>query len=172
MNVFNEEQKFRQWWLYAILAFGFLEITTLSLWASKKTNEPEAEWAIYIGGGVIALLTCIFWLSNLKTRIDASGITLHYQPFVWGQKQWLWGEVKHAYLRKYSPLWEYGGWGVRHTLSNGKAYNVKGEYGLQLELNNGKKILIGTQQVELMKSALTELKATNHIDCIDLNPAA
>lgn len=60
MHVFNEVQKFRQWWLYAILAFAFLEITTLSLWASKKMSDPEAEWGLYIGGAWLYYLPASF----------------------------------------------------------------------------------------------------------------
>ena len=75
------------------------------------------------------------------------------------------GTVKHFGIEVYNLQ------GKRlQSYPTGDPNNIDVAYGF--ELNNGKKILIGTQQVELMKSALTELKATNHIDCIDLNPAA
>lgn len=49
-------------------------------------------------------------------------------------------------MRTYSPIKEYGGWGYRITLKNGKAFNVTGNKGIQLVLKSGKKLLIGTQQ--------------------------
>ena len=36
----------------------------------------------------------------------------------------------------------------------GKAYNVRGRYGIQLELINGSKILIGTQKTEQAKEVV------------------
>ena len=45
---------------------------------------------------------------------------------------------------KHDPRQGYGGWGVRFIRS-GRAYTVSGNLGVQLELSNGKGLLIGTQ---------------------------
>ena len=55
-----------------------------------------------------------------------------------------WKDIEECYVRQYSPLREYGCWGIRFGL-NGKAYNVKGNKGIQVKLKSGKKILFGTQ---------------------------
>lgn len=167
--IFKETQKFRQWWLYAILAFAFGEVLVISLWAEKSTGETNARWGILIGGGAIVLVAALLFFTRMNTRIDVNGIRVMYKPFVWGEKQWTWGEVQKAYVRQYSPLWEYGGWGVRYTINNGKAYNVRGDFGLQLELTNGKKILLGTQQPDELKRVLQNIKTNTPIQAIELN---
>jgi len=58
-----------------------------------------------------------------------------------------------VFVRKYSPLFEYGGWGLRWSL-NGKAVNVRGNMGIQVVLKNGSRILIGTSNPEDAKMAL------------------
>lgn len=62
-------------------------------------------------------------------------------------------EVQKFYIRSYSPLKEFGGYGIR-TNKGGTAYNVSGKKGLQLELKGGKKFLIGTQKPELLLMAI------------------
>lgn len=52
--------------------------------------------------------------------------------------------IRHSEVRTYSPLKEYGGWGIRYG-SNGKAYNVSGNQGVQLEFRDGKRLLVGSQ---------------------------
>jgi len=53
----------------------------------------------------------------------------------------------------YSPISDYGGWGIRYG-SIGKAYNVSGNRGVQLELLNGERILIGSQKPEELAAAI------------------
>ena len=53
---------------------------------------------------------------------------------------------------------EYGGWGYRISPRNGKAFNIKGSWGLQLVLSNGDKLLLGTQKPEELKKAIEQLK--------------
>lgn len=102
--------------------------------------------------GVILLVT----FTQLHTEVSDEGIAYKMRPF---HRQWRripWNEIQTAYVREYKPLREYGGWGVRIGL-NGKAYNVKGNQGLQVELVSGQKILIGTQRPEELQSVLDEL---------------
>ena len=61
--------------------------------------------------------------------------------------------------RTYRPLLEYGGWGIRYApFGKGWAYNVHGSQGVQLELTNGKRILIGSQRAEELARAIGEAK--------------
>jgi hypothetical protein len=68
----------------------------------------------------------------------------------------LWEQVKRAYIRQYNPIKEYGGWGLKWSSTNA-AYNIMGNVGLQLVLQNGKKILIGTQKPEELRSFLISI---------------
>jgi len=95
---------------------------------------------------------------KLKTRIDETGIHFRFIPFHFKNKVIPWSTIEKGYIRSYEAISEYGGWGMKGgklwRKSNGVAYNVKGDVGLQLELKNGKKILIGTQRQEEMKRVL------------------
>ena len=88
-------------------------------------------------------------LSSLKlyTRIDAMGVHFRMKPFHFKEQTIPWEDIDQIHVRKYSPILEYGGWGMRYG-RNGKAFNVRGNYGIQIVKKNGKKVLIGTQRPE------------------------
>jgi hypothetical protein len=71
----------------------------------------------------------------------------------------LWHEISEAYVRKYDAISEYGGWGLKvgafWRKSKGIAINVSGDTGIQLELKNGKKILIGTKLEDQAKQVIS-----------------
>jgi hypothetical protein len=58
-----------------------------------------------------------------------------------------WNQLESCSVRTYSPLGEYGGWGIKYGLGGaGKVYNVRGNQGLQLVFKDGSRLLIGTQK--------------------------
>ncbi|MBQ4803289.1 hypothetical protein J8L88_10555 [Aquimarina sp. MMG015] len=72
--------------------------------------------------------------------------------------QYDWGSIKQLYIRKYDPIYEYGGWGIRMNIrGKGKAFNISGNIGLQLEFLNNKKLLIGTNKPEKLSEALKKI---------------
>jgi hypothetical protein len=74
-------------------------------------------------------------------------------PFHLSFKKMPFIQIKKYEARTYSPLGEYGGWGIRYGFE-GKAYNVSGNRGVQLELVNGKRLLIGSQSPEELVKAI------------------
>ena len=54
---------------------------------------------------------------------------------------------------EYSPLKEYGGWGIKYGFK-GKAYNVRGNKGVKIFLKNGLNIMFGSQKKNDLAKAL------------------
>ncbi len=100
-------------------------------------------------------MNALFIFSRLKTKIDSIGVGITFQPFINKAKIFRWDEIEKAYVRKYNPLWEYGGWGIRYRW-NSRAYNTSGNIGLQLILKTGKKVLIGTLKPDDMELFLNK----------------
>ena len=61
--------------------------------------------------------------------------------------------IKECGARRYNPLLEYGGWGIRYG-PHGQAYNIRGNWGIQFELQDGSPLLIGTQKPQEFAAAL------------------
>jgi hypothetical protein len=145
MRVFEEKQQFRQWWLIAILS---ITIGGIILNIYNKT-----EGFRNIGSNKLKVITLIItiiiiasiFILELRTKIDSKGISANFDPFPFFKRHYNWSEIDKIYVRKYSALTEYGGWGIR-GFTEAKAYNVSGNYGIQIVTNENKSFLIGTQK--------------------------
>ena len=80
---------------------------------------------------------------------------MHYQffPIHLKERTIPFGDIESFKARKYSPLKEFGGWGIRFGFE-GKAYNISGEEGLQLVLKNERKVLFGSQKAKELEKAM------------------
>ena len=92
---------------------------------------------------------------RLITEVRDDGIYVRLTPFPFRRIPF--EEISSATVRRYRPLVEYGGYGIRYGLS-GMAYNADGVWGVQLVLANGKKILIGSQRSEDLAVTLNAMK--------------
>lgn len=164
MHPYTETQRFNQWWIKVILAIPVFEILAFAL--NDYQTKGDIESGSLVGLLVIGLVILLLWVMNLSTRIDETGIQFRFFPLHLKTQTIQWNEIQSAAIREYSPLKEYGGWGIRYSFSNGKAYNVKGKRGLQLVLNNGKKILIGTSERDRLQNYLNDLKKTHSITAL------
>ena len=108
--------------------------------------------SIIIMGGLIALVM----FSKLTTEVSTSGVTFRMTPFHGKPRHVSWDEIESCVVRKYSPLKEFGGWGIRIGMQ-GTAYNVKGNMGFQFQTHEGKRILIGTQRPDDLNNVLEHL---------------
>ena len=163
MEAYIEEQKFNQPWLKLAIIIPFVTVISGFFLGNPKGMQTTG---LIISFSILGLITALFYYAKLVTKMDEKGITIRFYPF---QRYYYfvgWHEIETAVIRKYKPIAEYGGWGIRYSQKNGKAYNVSGNNGLQLELKSGKKFLIGTQKVPAMQNSLDVLKNTYAISCI------
>lgn len=145
--IYHEIQRFRQWWLLitVVAATAWVLFTIINY-------GREDNWA-YIG--IFALIMPLLLLLSMKmeTKITDTGVHVSMFPLLMRTRHFEWSDIDKAYMRTYQPLKEYGGWGIKGTGSN-RAYNVSGKEGLQLELKDGRRILIGTQKPQEMDEVL------------------
>ena len=147
MRVFKEEQRITQTWLMTLICIIVI-FTTITF--TKNFINDKIDFLSYLYMLSVVLIPCILiFIFKLKTRIDETGIHYQFYPIHLKMKSILWKDIKHAETRTYHALLEYGGWGLRNGFFFGKkgtAINIKGNMGIQLILNDNKKILIGTQK--------------------------
>jgi hypothetical protein len=123
-----------------------------------ETEEPWPVWALPLSIGGIAinvLVTLVLMFARLRTRLDTTALYVKFFPFHLRYKKIAFDEIAAVYARTYQPLGEFGGWGIRWGIG-GRAYNVSGNRGVQLELKNGKKLLIGSQRPTELAALLQE----------------
>ncbi|RLD77813.1 MAG: hypothetical protein DRJ15_12800 [Bacteroidetes bacterium] len=158
---FNETQRFRQIWIFLIIlitigGWGYAVFTSIT--AEQETEKARSDLTMILLS--IIPLALIFLLLKLKlaTRVRNDGIYFRFSPFHRKEKHIRPDEINTFEVRKYKPISEYGGWGIRvRGGKRGIAYNVSGNMGLQLYLKNGKKTLIGTQKPVELQKAMEEM---------------
>lgn len=154
MILFSEKQRFTQWWLWLILVVVMLDPFYLLLKDPASGKDP---WAIFFNLIVPALIVVLFRLLCLETRISDEAIQFRFFPFQRKFRNISKAALSKAYVRRYRPLMDYGGWGIRWNLmGKGSAYNVSGNEGMQLEYKNGRKLLIGTREPEKVAQVLLQ----------------
>lgn len=167
MNVFSETQRAMRIWLIALMGLvwtAFMVFTVLAVnsqliqgipFGSKPMPDTMLIIFLIAFNILFMLLETLIVILKLEVHIDSSGIRYSYFPFL-RRRTIAKEEVAFAWVRKYKPIKEYGGWGYR-TLFRQKAYNVWGKWGIQIIMKNNKSLLLGTQQPEEAARVLKHL---------------
>jgi len=146
--LFSETQHFSKWIFILVIAITVFAVTFNLIVTDKNPGSSLCE------GDMISIvmlsfflpmsLTALIFLMKLQTTVYPDCICIRFFP-LWSRKIGF-DQIMQCYAREYKPILEYGGWGIRGSFSKGKAYNARGNKGVQLILKNGKKILIGSQK--------------------------
>jgi hypothetical protein len=146
--LFSETQHFSKWIFILVIALTtFAIILNLSIGREtfKDLSFKSDSIAIVILSFFLPIsLTALIFLMKLQTIVKHDCICIRFSPL--STKKIGFDQIMQCYAREYKPILEYGGWGIRGSFSKGKAYNARGNKGVQLILKNGKKILIGSQK--------------------------
>lgn len=167
---FSEVQKFSNpgLWIFIPVVFTIAIAPTLVILYSQLVldlpyGENPTNTMSLILILVILMIMCIgtlllFKKMKLVVEIKSDGVYYRYPPFILKSKRFLKSEIDTFEIRKYKPIKEYSGWGIRNSWGRyGSAFNVKGNIGLQLYLKNGKKVLFGTQRPDALKKAMHKM---------------
>lgn len=173
---FREEQKFGSIPLYISMGLIYLGVLGILVYGlvmqfmlkQQWKDEPISDDGMIVMAVLIPIIIIVSALllfgTKLIIEVNRLGISYSYPPFIRKPKLISKGLVKRYEIRKYKPIMEYGGWGIRTTQATGLkkskagiAYNVKGNIGLQLHLKSGERILFGTQREEALKRAMKKL---------------
>jgi len=139
--IFREVQRFNQVWLWLLIL-----LITVGAWYTGLVQilqkrpvgrNPAPDWAIVILWIIFGLgFPVLFYFLKLITEVRYDGLYICYFPLQFSFRKISWTELKKYEVRTYHPIREYGGYGIRMG-KHGKAYNVSGHKGVQLELVNG-----------------------------------
>lgn len=159
---FTEKQRFTQWWIWLLFLFIIgtfgAAIVMQVIYHKDFGDNPMSDIGLFIGL-TLSLIALIFFRSlKLETIIDNQGVKVRFYPFRRKFLEIPWSLIQTAEVRKYSPMSEFGGWGVRGIKSD-RALTVSGRHGLQLVLTDGRKLLIGTLKFKELEQVI---KTTIH----------
>jgi hypothetical protein len=157
ITLFSEEQRFRhpllQILISILVAMSWLLFIYQVIYKKPfgSNSAPNAVvWTIWLVFGIAFPL--FFLVLRMTTEVLEDAVVVRFIP---GNRRLIRLEAIQSFAaREYRPMREYGGWGIQHSRKHGTAYSVSGNRGVQLVLNNGKRILIGSQEADRLADAL------------------
>jgi hypothetical protein len=168
--LFKEEQQYRQRWIWILLLLSVTVVIVFMIYVMYQQlirgnpvgNSPMPnDVLIWFGPFIIALMAALvflFKILKLSVRIDPRFLHIRFFPFF--KREIPVADIVKWQARQYRPILEYGGWGIRYWFG-GKAYNISGNQGVQLEFLGGKKLLIGSRRADEFAAAIHEAKSLN-----------
>ena len=157
--LFEEEQSFRQPWLWALMGATLVLLVVVFGFVLFQPPEQPGFLQGVITLGIVTVVeiaaAVLLYVLKLTVRVDAGGLHARFFPLV--KKDIPLEQIARWEARTYRPLLEYGGWGIRCGWK-GMAFNVSGNRGVQLEFTSGRRLLIGSQRPEELAAAISQAK--------------
>jgi len=164
---FREVQGFRQWWLWVLLPatalgtiglFGYgiyTQIIEGNPWGDRPMSDAGLLTTAIATTILVAGVAALILSARLTTEVRSDGLHIRFFPLKW--KAINFDTIASYEARTYRAIRDYGGYGIRWGRA-GKAYIVGGNEGLQLMLNDGRKILIGSRRAGELEAAMRTWK--------------
>ena len=156
--VFHEVQHFSRVWFVIPVVVAAIAVGTLGAglaWYSDSLQVPTFVAGHLLVVGSMVAMAFLLAVAALVTEVRDDGLHVRFRG-LFVRRTISFADVTACEPRKYSPIWEYGGWGVRWTPWRGRAYNARGHRGVQLTLSRGKRLLIGSQRPDDLAQAIRD----------------
>ncbi|QLC50282.1 hypothetical protein HWN40_08530 [Methanolobus zinderi] len=159
VTFFREEQKFRQLWIrifvLLLLVFVWYGAIQQLIFGISFGNNPASDPVMFLLLIVFGILFPAFMLSlKMVTEVRNDGLYIRFYPIHRSFRRFTFESIRSYEVRDYSPLKDYGGWGIRFG-PKGQAYNVSGSKGVVLVLEDGKRLMVGSKQPDELAAAIS-----------------
>ncbi|HNQ13514.1 MAG TPA: hypothetical protein PKM16_09940 [Bacteroidia bacterium] len=164
-TLFEEQQFFRQTWLWSLLSIIIVLFISLSLIPNHSSNNNDQSLLIYILLILFIGILILFYKTNLQVRISSSGINYRWVPFNKNFKIVSFSEIDQIQFKTYKAIREFGGWGYRIGIK-ATANTVSGNKGIYIQFKSKKKraLLLGSNKTEELRNVLNDLANKNIVN--------
>jgi hypothetical protein len=156
---FIEVQRFRRWWIAVLLGitgavvwWGFVTQIVLGRdWGGDPAPDAVVWllWAVFGVGFPVWM-----WTLGVRTGVDGSGVHVRWIAFPL-RRDFPFADIARHEAVTYQPIREFGGWGWRRGRQGRVAHTVRGVEGVELELRDGRRVLIGSQRPQELAAAIS-----------------
>ena len=162
-----EVQRFQQPWLWIVVGalsgliigvFGYGLVQQL-VFGRPWGDHPLSDTALLVVAAINILafgigLPLSLMLLKLVTEVTRHEIFIALSPIV--RRHIRFQEIRSLRAKTYRPIRDYGGWGYRAGRKGSRAYNARGDRGVEIELRDGRIVMIGSQQAEALERAIRD----------------
>ncbi|MGO4885506.1 MAG: DUF6141 family protein [Bryobacteraceae bacterium] len=153
MADFREEQRFEWFWpaIFCIPALVVGYGLYKEVWLKQPFLSPSLLWPAFVVSIVVAV-----WLAWMKlvTEVRTDGLYIDFVG-LWPERTIPWDQIRSVEVRKYRPVRDFGGWGVRWA-ARGIVYHARGNRGARLVLESGERVLVGSERPDELVRAIAQ----------------
>ena len=150
MSPYHEEQHFHGG-ILGVLVAAIVVVAVVTV-VEVVAGRPAEVWLVVVGPLVVLVVAVLLSLSHLDVDVTEVGVMIAFR-YVWPARRIAFDDIVGLEVRRYNPLLEYGGWGVRLG-PKGWAYVTSGNGGVQLRLRKGLPVLIGSAHPHKLEEAI------------------
>lgn len=160
-ELFQEEQ----WFPPAVgVVLGGTAAAAAVAMAFDKTRR--ATWARQLLAGAGGLLGLTGLFAPMRTRVTTDGLSITFGLPRWIQIRIAAADISSVEAVTYSPLLEFGGWGIRVGADGTRAYSARGNQGVRIATEK-RRYLIGSMRAEELAAALRRVSGALQMESTD-----
>lgn len=116
-------------------------------------SQPGPDWSVWLLWAVFGLVfPAMFYIMRLVVEVRADHVYIRYYPIM--RRRIPLAQIDHVEARRYNPIGEYGGWGIKGWWLGRISYTVSGTRGVELTLRNGRRVMIGSRRADELATAI------------------
>jgi hypothetical protein len=148
--LFTEYQRFNRWWHWVIMGgVTLVPLAALSFIFIRFQQARPAFWPLIFVALLPAATLAAVYFVRMGTTVRTDELIVRFFP--------LRRRIPLAQIESFEPIkyhWmDLGGWGARWNGADW-SFTVEGDRAIRLRMRNGKRLLIGTQRIDELTSAL------------------
>jgi hypothetical protein len=151
--VYREEQLFA-WWIYLVVALTF---TVSCLYLIYRPDGGAGRVGLF-PTTVLVVMTAMPLVTagflRMTTQVISGSVEVWFGWFPTYRRTINVGSISRVEVVTYNPLKDCGGWGIRATRDGERVLNARGDRGVRLHFADGTRLLIGSQQAEVLAAAI------------------
>lgn len=163
-RVLYEERCGWSWWVHTLILITSLAAVS-PLLALARGNVGPGEGALPTGVAVLCLLLgfgiplgLYSFMGQLRTRVTQEGVDISWGFSEVISKKIPFDKIEGAEPVKYSPIGEFGGWGIRMGGKQKQAWTIRGKRAALLHLSDGTRFYLGSENPERIVQWVTSAK--------------
>ena len=135
-----------------IAAFMWISFVRQVVYGIPFGAHPAQDWVLWVFVLLFGVgLPVLIYTARLETVVREGALMFRYVPFHMSWRVVPCTSIVRADAQRYSPLREFGGWGIRFG-RRGRAYSASGSRGVRIECRDGDRFLLGSARaVELAR---------------------
>jgi hypothetical protein len=142
--------------IIAMMWYGFFEQIVSG---RPFGNNPGPDWLIWVTWLLAGIgLPVFLFVARVIVTVSEDEIIIRWFP-LWTRRVPL-SDVEQCEVRKYNPILDYGGWGIRYAgKDRGWAYTLSGNHGVFVRTASGKNVMIGSETPQRLAAAIDAARA-------------